>query len=124
MTLTPAEVAERSEQVAPELRPPLPPTPFVRFDAFSDEVGADVLVKCEHLQRTGSFKARGAMSKILTLTDAQRQGGGGDGIDRQSRSRCRQRARYPRWARHRVPAGERLAEQGGRAPPARARDTG
>jgi threonine dehydratase len=75
MTLTPAEVAERSEQVAPELRPHLPPTPFVRFDAFSDEVGADVLVKCEHLQRTGSFKARGAMSKILTLTDAQRQAG-------------------------------------------------
>jgi threonine dehydratase len=75
MTLSPAEIAERSEQVAPKLREHLPPTPFVRYDAFSDEVGADVLVKSEHLQRTGSFKARGSMSKILTLTDEQRQAG-------------------------------------------------
>ncbi|MFI5697646.1 pyridoxal-phosphate dependent enzyme [Kribbella sp. NPDC051586] len=75
MTLSPAEIAERSEAVAPRLREHLPPTPFVRFDAFSDEVGAEVLVKCEHLQRTGSFKARGSMAKILTLTDAQREAG-------------------------------------------------
>jgi threonine dehydratase len=75
MTLSPTEVAERSERVAPLLRPHLPPTPFVRFGAFSDELGAEVLVKCEHLQRTGSFKARGSLAKILTLTDAQRQAG-------------------------------------------------
>ncbi|MFC6160062.1 pyridoxal-phosphate dependent enzyme [Kribbella jiaozuonensis] len=74
-TLSPAEVAERSELVAPKLRAHLPPTPFVRFGAFSDELGAEVLVKCEHLQRTGSFKARGSMAKILTLTDAQRHAG-------------------------------------------------
>jgi threonine dehydratase len=75
MTLRPAEAAERSERVAPRLREHLPPTPFVRFGAFSDELGAEVLVKCEHLQRTGSFKARGSMAKILTLTDEQRQRG-------------------------------------------------
>jgi threonine dehydratase len=75
MTLSPTEVAERSERVAPLLRPHLPPTPFVRFGAFGDELGAEVLVKCEHLQRTGSFKARGSLAKILTLTDAQRQAG-------------------------------------------------
>ncbi|TDD29812.1 threonine/serine dehydratase [Kribbella turkmenica] len=75
MTLTPAEVAERSEQVAPKLREHLPPTPLVRFGAFSDELGAEVLVKSEHLQRTGSFKARGSMAKILTLTDEQRERG-------------------------------------------------
>ncbi|WP_329003049.1 pyridoxal-phosphate dependent enzyme [Kribbella sp. NBC_00709] len=75
MTLSPAEIAERSEAVAPRLREHLPPTPFVRYDAFSDEVGAHVLVKSEHLQRTGSFKARGSMAKILTLTDEQRAAG-------------------------------------------------
>ena len=32
-------------------------------------------MKCEHLQRTGSFKARGSMAKILTLTDEQRERG-------------------------------------------------
>jgi threonine dehydratase len=72
---TPAEIAARSERVAPQLRPHLPPTPLVRFGVFSDELGAEVLVKCEHLQRTGSFKARGAMAKILTLTDEQRERG-------------------------------------------------
>ena len=75
MTFSPAEAAERSERVAPRLREHLPPTPFVRFGAFSDELGADVLVKCEHLQRTGSFKARGSMAKILTLSDEQREAG-------------------------------------------------
>ncbi|MEV0800499.1 pyridoxal-phosphate dependent enzyme [Kribbella sp. NPDC050281] len=75
MTLSPAEAAERSERVAPKLREHLPLTPVVRFGAFSDELGAEVLVKSEHLQRTGSFKARGSMAKILTLTDEQRQAG-------------------------------------------------
>ncbi|MEU4191308.1 pyridoxal-phosphate dependent enzyme [Kribbella sp. NPDC026611] len=75
MTLSPAEAAERSERVAPKLREHLTLTPFVRYGAFSDELGAEVLVKSEHLQRTGSFKARGSMAKILTLTDAQRQAG-------------------------------------------------
>jgi threonine dehydratase len=75
MTLSPAEAAERSERVAPKLREHLPLTPFVRFGAFSDELGAEVLVKSEHLQRTGSFKARGSMAKILTLADEQRQAG-------------------------------------------------
>ncbi|MEU8223593.1 pyridoxal-phosphate dependent enzyme [Kribbella sp. NPDC048915] len=69
------EVAARSERLAPRLRAHLLLTPFVRFDAFSDELGAEVLVKCEHLQRTGSFKARGALAKLLTLTDAERQAG-------------------------------------------------
>jgi threonine dehydratase len=73
--LTPAESARRSEQVAPLLRDHLLVTPFVPFGAFSEELGAEVLVKCEHQQRTGSFKARGAMAKILTLSDEQREAG-------------------------------------------------
>jgi threonine dehydratase len=32
-------------------------------------------VKAEHFQKTGSFKARGMVNRILTLTDAQRQAG-------------------------------------------------
>jgi threonine dehydratase len=73
--LTPADSARRSEQVAPRLREHLPITPFVPFEVFSEELGAEVLVKCEHQQRTGSFKARGAMAKILTLSDEQREAG-------------------------------------------------
>lgn len=71
----PAEVAERAGQIAPALRQHLTLTPFVRYEALSDDVGAEVLVKCEHQQRTGSFKARGAMAKVLTLTGEQRATG-------------------------------------------------
>jgi threonine dehydratase len=73
--VTPASIAIRSEQVAPRLQEHLQVTPLVPFAAFSEELGAEVLVKCEHLQRTGSFKARGSMAKILTLTDEQRDRG-------------------------------------------------
>lgn len=73
MTLSPATIAERSGQVAEELRQYLPVTPFVRFEALSEELGAEVLVKYEHQQRTGSFKARGSLAKILTLTPEQRE---------------------------------------------------
>jgi len=72
---TPAQVAASAEQIAPELRRHLPLTPLRQFGAFSDELSAEVLVKCEHLQRTGSFKARGSMAKILTLSDEQRERG-------------------------------------------------
>lgn len=34
-----------------------------------------VFLKAEHLQVTGSFKARGAVNRILTLTDAERERG-------------------------------------------------
>jgi threonine dehydratase len=73
--LTPTSIASRSALVAPLLHEYLPVTPLVRFGALSDELGAEVLVKCEHLQVTGSFKARGALAKALTLTDEQRAQG-------------------------------------------------
>lgn len=42
---------------------------------LSEKAAADVWVKCEHLQHTGSFKARGAMNKILALSGAERAKG-------------------------------------------------
>lgn len=38
-------------------------------------LGADVYLKCENLQKTGSFKVRGAFNHILSLTDEQRKAG-------------------------------------------------
>ncbi|HEX3590413.1 MAG TPA: pyridoxal-phosphate dependent enzyme [Pseudonocardiaceae bacterium] len=75
MSLTSADVADRAEAVTPRLRDHLPVTPLVRFDAFSEELGAEVLVKCEYQQRTGSFKARGSLAKAMTLTRTRRQRG-------------------------------------------------
>ena len=37
--------------------------------------GAEIYLKLETLQRTGSFKERGALNKLLTLSPAQRRAG-------------------------------------------------
>ncbi len=42
-------------------------TPVTSSAAISDRVGSRVVLKAENLQRTGSFKVRGAMNKLATL---------------------------------------------------------
>jgi threonine dehydratase len=42
---------------------------------FSDRTGVSFLLKGEHLQRTGSFKMRGAMNKVLCLDERDRRNG-------------------------------------------------
>jgi threonine dehydratase len=51
------------------------PTPVEPSRAVSELAGVRTLLKCEHLQRTGSFKIRGAYNRISRLTDAERAGG-------------------------------------------------
>jgi threonine dehydratase len=50
-------------------------TPIETSRWLSDLVGAPVLLKCENLQRTGSFKSRGAYVRIARLTDEERAHG-------------------------------------------------
>lgn len=47
------------------------PTPLIPADAISDRVGAQVRLKCESLQRAGSFKIRGAYNFVSQLSDDQ-----------------------------------------------------
>jgi threonine dehydratase len=47
------------------------PTPLIYADTVSDETGAQVRVKYESLQRTGSFKIRGAHNFVSQLSDEQ-----------------------------------------------------
>ena len=50
-------------------------TPFLRSETLSGLLGADVTIKFENLQFTGSFKDRGSRTKLVTLdTDARRRG--------------------------------------------------
>ena len=44
-------------------------TPVHRSRTFDSLVGADVFLKCENFQRSGSFKARGAFNAVLSLDD-------------------------------------------------------
>jgi len=49
-------------------------TPVTESAALSEMCGGQVVLKAENLQRTGSFKIRGAMSKIADLGDAAAAG--------------------------------------------------
>jgi threonine dehydratase len=42
-------------------------TPVERSRSLSDRIGGEVVLKMEHLQRTGSFKTRGAYNKLQRL---------------------------------------------------------
>ena len=57
------------------IRDVVSPTPVLRSRVLSELVGGPVFLKCENLQRTGSFKVRGAYLRIARLTDAERARG-------------------------------------------------
>jgi len=50
-------------------------TPVYSSETLSKLIGRDVALKAENLQRTGSFKIRGAVSKIATLSGRERRAG-------------------------------------------------
>jgi threonine dehydratase len=50
-------------------------TPVYGSETFSRLAGRDVHLKAENLQRTGSFKIRGAVNKIALLASAEREAG-------------------------------------------------
>ena len=50
-------------------------TPLLRSRVLSERIGGPVYLKCENLQRTGSFKARGAYLRIYRLSGAERSRG-------------------------------------------------
>lgn len=50
-------------------------TPTISATRLGDRVGVRLVLKCENLQKTGSFKARGALNKLEGLTAAERARG-------------------------------------------------
>jgi threonine dehydratase len=50
-------------------------TPVYGSETFSRLTGREVFLKAENLQRTGSFKVRGAVTKVASLSDGQRAAG-------------------------------------------------
>ncbi len=50
-------------------------TPTVSSRSLSELIGHPVFLKCENLQKTGSFKVRGALNRILALDDEARERG-------------------------------------------------
>lgn len=69
--LLPANAVLAANRIAPHIREtPLDHSPF-----FSELTGANVFLKLDNLQHTGSFKLRGAFNKLLSMTAEQRAEG-------------------------------------------------
>jgi threonine dehydratase len=50
-------------------------TPLVRATGLEDQLAASLYIKLESLQRTGSFKDRGALNRLLDLSTAEKKRG-------------------------------------------------
>lgn len=53
----------------------LRPTPVLHPASLSDELGFDIVLKCENLQPTGAFKVRGGVNLMHNLDDEFKQRG-------------------------------------------------
>lgn len=72
MSIAPSveNLVEHIERSAELIKGVVAKTPLIALPALDDLTGATVFLKCEHLQHTGSFKARGAAAKIMALEAA------------------------------------------------------
>ena len=61
-----AAIRAARERIAPFVHR----TPVMTCRAIDDEVGASLFFKCEHLQKVGAFKARGACNAVFSLDEA------------------------------------------------------
>src|ERR1700730_8103841 len=50
-------------------------TPLLSASAVGARAGVRLYLKCESFQKTGSFKPRGALNKVLSLSNAERANG-------------------------------------------------
>ena len=62
-------------QAADRIRDLVVETPLIEVHALSEAIKGRFFVKCENLQRTGSFKLRGAMNSLASLSDEDRARG-------------------------------------------------
>ena len=66
--VTPADVQAAAELLRGVVRL----TPIEPSRVLAERIGGEVYLKCENLQRAGSFKIRGAYTRLARLTDAER----------------------------------------------------
>lgn len=72
---TPLVVAADIDAAARVVAPFAVRTPLLTFPVLNERVGTQVFLKPEMLQRTGSFKFRGAFNKLASIPHDKRSGG-------------------------------------------------
>jgi len=65
------QIVDAHERIAPRIHR----TPVLTSTSIEAMVGAEIFFKCENLQKTGSFKIRGASNTILSLPEAEARKG-------------------------------------------------
>ena len=68
---------ESIEAAAARISASIYESPLMHSKMLSRLTGNSVFLKLENLQMTGAFKERGALNRILTLTEEERRGGWG-----------------------------------------------
>src|SRR5215470_16301722 len=63
----PAEIEAAHRRIAARIHR----TPVVRSESLGALCGAELFFKCENLQKTGSFKIRGATNAVFSLSDEE-----------------------------------------------------
>lgn len=66
-----ADVRAAAQRIAPWIHR----TPLLSSRSLSERIGVEVRLKCENLQRAGSFKVRGAMNALLQIAENERSRG-------------------------------------------------
>jgi threonine dehydratase len=66
-----AEIRAAAERIGPSVHR----TPLFSASHLGARAGVSLYLKCENFQKTGSFKARGALNKVLSLTGDERSRG-------------------------------------------------
>ncbi|HNC09072.1 MAG TPA: pyridoxal-phosphate dependent enzyme [Anaerolineales bacterium] len=62
---------EDIRQAATRIKPYAHRTPVLTNESLNQQVGAQVYLKCENLQKVGAFKFRGASNAVWSLTDEE-----------------------------------------------------
>ena len=85
MTTAQTEQTKTTQESAPDLntiraahqriRPQIHRTPIFTSESLNETTGAELFFKCENLQKTGSFKFRGATNAVFSLTDEEAKRG-------------------------------------------------
>lgn len=58
-------------QAAQRIKPYIHRTPVLTNNSLDEQVGAQVFLKCENLQKVGAFKFRGASNAVWSLSDKE-----------------------------------------------------
>jgi len=63
------------QQAAERIRPYAHRAPVITNESLNQQVGAEVFLKCENMQKVGAFKFRGASNAVWSLSDEEAKNG-------------------------------------------------